>query len=71
MDRNSLWLGYVEEGDPIHAYYTDDACWYQFTVEEMEEIQRIRSDGESIDWEKWLEQSRLEETPDFEGINSD
>lgn len=51
MDRNSLFLGYVSTDGEPRAFFTDDADWYTFEFNEMDELLQQMKNGVSLDWE--------------------
>jgi len=51
MDRNSLWLGDIDTRNEIEVYYTDDAAWYCFTLQEIRELLDGLESGRTLNWE--------------------
>lgn len=65
MDRNSLWLGYVETGEEPVAYFTDDADWFRFPMPAMEQLLSNRESGQSFDWDDIQANHRMDQPPEF------
>ena len=71
MDRNSLWLGYVETGEKTVAYYTDDADWFKFSIQAMNELLSSRESGRSFDWDDIRANHQMDCSPDFDPMGPD
>lgn len=54
MNRNSFWLGEVEDtGSKLIAYYTDEAQNWAVPLERMEEEWTAMEQGKQVDWSEW------------------